>query len=202
MTVVSISEATRRQNDLFGEFLRAREAFEQQAATAIVPYSKAYKACIDDGMEMASHVKPDFGRVLLLIATGKLLPKKAFTFVPLATRLIEHVATLSHDEQEDVLKSGVPVRRNGKLQRIQLGNAKTTEVIEAIKIDKATGKGRLVEPKEKPKAKRRRRNDKKEITFKLDYAVYDELRARMKRERMAENVIIVAAIRKYLDIDD
>ena len=136
-----ISDKTKHQNDLLGNFLAALD----NAKTSIATLAISYEACIKSGMDMSRYVSKSLGMRLLSLAEGRLLPA-AYDRLLGNDAMTRTMIALPLDTQKSLLADGVPIWRDGKAQTLPAEEIRANEARKLL--DVTGGKARLLTPDE------------------------------------------------------
>lgn len=136
------SDSNKYQNELLAAYAAARE----NAKGSIEAWAHAYKACIDDGIDMCRKENAEMGARLLMIASGKLAPMAQLRLIALSSTSVQRLAALSKPLQKKLLDDGAEVLRDGKTLVVPYEHLSPGEARRLI--DVTGGEGRIVGPDE------------------------------------------------------
>jgi hypothetical protein len=145
---VKMSEQTALQTDLFGAFLKAIQATKD----SIIGAARAYRACVDAGVDMSPQALKHAGVSRKLInrldklSSGALIEETSTVLLAMPDAMVNTLASLPKDVQKDLLANGVPLVRAGKTLIVSVEDVQNTEAKRIV--DSTGGRARLLTPEE------------------------------------------------------
>jgi hypothetical protein len=135
---VQMSDHTKLQNDLLSAFLAAQEAVKED----IAKLARAYKGCIDAGIDMSRYVTKGLGARLLSLAEGRLL-LPAYERTLGNDALFQSIVLLPLETQEKLLAEGAHVVRDNTRIVAPLEEVRPSEARRLV--DNTGGRPRLLD---------------------------------------------------------
>jgi hypothetical protein len=112
-----------------------------------VAAARAYKACIDAGINMLPYVNNgSLHEKLLFIASGNLIPISQTEILLLPSYSVKALASLPHEEQRRVISDGIDIIRKDGVEKVPFARLNAGEVRNVINIK--GGQGRVLSPAE------------------------------------------------------